>query len=461
MTIRAIIFSFLAVALVWAILTQGVAAYLADSTPESVLYLNANQPTALLNLAGKLIGANDNLRNLEPILGPDALPTEEPISKGSAIIAAGQNDEGRSAPSETGSGAAVPDAASQIKDWVTRALRNDPLNAKALRMLGQLAHAASDKERTDLLMEAAAQRSLHESAALYWMVRKNHRQGNYPMALYYADALLRTRTAMMGHLMPMFGEIAEDPEASSHLKHLLTKDSRWRSQFFAALPSHITDARTPLEILLTVKQSPAPPDSSDLRSYLHFLVRHKFHELAYYTWLQFLPQEQLKRAGRLFNGDFETAPSGAPFDWRFGGGSGVAIQNAPRPDQPNERALLIEFGAGRAEFAGITQTILLSPGTYHLGARYKSDLQSERGLVWDVTCAGASTPLGESISVGGTDASWKDLQFSITVPKTDCTAQTVRLSLDARSASEKFVHGSIWYDSLTITPDPDAAKLPE
>ena len=50
----------LAVFLVWEIATRGVAAYLAEASPEKAIGLRATEPTALLNLAEK------KLRDLDP-----------------------------------------------------------------------------------------------------------------------------------------------------------------------------------------------------------------------------------------------------------------------------------------------------------------------------------------------------------------------------------------------------------
>ena len=50
----------LGVFLVWEVVTRGIAAYLADSSPETTLYLRATESTALLNLA------EEKLRDLAP-----------------------------------------------------------------------------------------------------------------------------------------------------------------------------------------------------------------------------------------------------------------------------------------------------------------------------------------------------------------------------------------------------------
>jgi hypothetical protein len=253
--------------------------------------------------------------------------------------------------------------------------------------------------------------------------------------------------------------MAEDAEARIALERLLAGNPPWRAKFLAVLPSGISDARTPLNLLLSLKDTPTPPTAVDLRSYLNFLLGHKLYELAYYTWLQFLPAEQLNSAGLLFNGGFESTPSGLPFDWVITPGSSVTVEIASPPDEAAERALYVEFGHGRVDFRGVSQLIMLAPGTYRLAGRYKGETAGRRGLKWRLACAGEpSVVLGESAMAIGVASTWTDFEFGFAVPPA-CRAQRLDLLLDARSSSEKLVSGFLWYDELRIsrashTPDP-------
>jgi hypothetical protein len=105
-----------------------------------------------------------------------------------------------------------------------------------------------------------------------------------------------------------------------------------------------------------------------------------------------------------------------------------------------------------SEFGGVTQVIMLPPGTYQFQGKYKGNVIGRRGLQWRIACASrASSQIGESQMLVGVAMTWKPFDFSFTVPKSDCRAQSVRLAFGARSASEKFVSGSIWYDELQIS----------
>ena len=61
-----------------------------------------------------------------------------------------------------------------MQRWAERALREDPLNARALRILAQVAQHSSDHGKTEALMQGAVQRSLEESLAVFWMMRESY-----------------------------------------------------------------------------------------------------------------------------------------------------------------------------------------------------------------------------------------------------------------------------------------------
>jgi hypothetical protein len=250
--------------------------------------------------------------------------------------------------------------------------------------------------------------------------------------------------------MPILGKIAEYVDASD-LKQLLAGNPPWRREFFSRLPANISDARTPLDMLLSLKNTPTPPSSDELRSYLHLLISRGFYDLAYYTWVQFLPPDQLAKVGLLFNGDFETDPSGLPFDWIVRQGSGVSIKISERLDAEKGHALVLNFGAGRVDVLDITQLIILAPGHYRFQGKHNVNIASQRGLHWRITCVGQGAPqIGESPVAKGSVAAWQDFSFGFTVPETNCAAQHIKLVFDARWASEQFISGSIWYDDLQI-----------
>ena len=307
-------------------------------------------------------------------------------------------------------------------------------------------------------MEAATNLSLHQASALHWMMRENAEEGNYLGAIRYADALLRTRPHLTRDLMPLLGALAEHEGARVKLAELLAVNPIWRRQFFAHLTSNVSDARAPLKVLLDLKNTPNPPTSEELAPYLQSLINKGFYDVAYYTWLQFLPADEFGKVGRLYNGDFESPSSELPFDWKFTAGGGVTIDVVARLDIDGDHALRLSFGGGRVSSLGVDQVILLPPGGYRVVGKHDAEITSQRGLHWSITCLGKekqeNAVLGESSPV--TQASgggWQDFSFSFPVPEEGCPAQRLQLLFDARSASEQFISGSVWYDELKIERD--------
>jgi hypothetical protein len=399
--------------LTWLVISRSLVAFLATGAPEAALWLSPRDPEALLTLAERRLGL------------------------------AGPLDASRSH---------LADAATrdEIRALAETALVGDPLNARALRVLGQVALAAGDRPRAMAYLEKAARHSIHESAVLSWLMRAHYERMEYAAALYYADALLRTRNEAVADVLPLLGRMAETPDAVDALTSLLASNPPWRPGFLRVLPRVVSDARTPLKVLLPLRQTPTPPSLADIREYVGLLVQHRFYEIASYTWLQFLPPEQLSGAGFLFNGGFEHTPSGLPFDWQIHGGTGFTASIVSVPDAPGQRALHVEMGPGRVEFGGVTQVLLLGPGSYRLSAKHRGELAGPRGLVWRLSCLGGAS-IGQTAMVLGATPQWKELELAFTVPETECRAQQLALALDARMPSEQLVSGSVWYDELQVS----------
>lgn len=479
--LRTLAMAVLAAALVWLILSRTLVAHLAEVAPEAALWLRPSDSRALINAAERRLRRELETAMTTPATAPDAVraePSADPSNRLAAFSARSRDsdarDEGHSGTHKDGAtndddqtgqepdagapavpiwwltGNIDPELRREIKTMAERALRSEPLNPRALRLLGQIAEMDGDRERAERLMSAAAALSLHESFAHYWLLQERLKQQDTQAALHHGDILLRTRPDLVRNIVPAMGRLAEDEVARPRLEALLAQNPPWRNAFFANLPGAITDARTPLLLLLSLRASPHPPTTAELRGYLNVLLRSKLYELAYYTWLQFLPADQLASTGLLFNASFEHPLSGLLFDWAITQGTGATIDIAPNPDLGGRPALYIEFGQGRVSFGRIEQTVLLAPGTYRFQVNYRGEVKGRRGLRWRVSCVGSRQVLGESPMILGSSPSWQPSVLTFTVPPTDCRAQTLHLILDARSASEQFVTGAIWFTDLEI-----------
>jgi tetratricopeptide (TPR) repeat protein len=460
--------------LTWLVISRSLAVYFADAAPNAALWLDSQQPEALINLADHALNRPVKVAGTAAAdvdRGPKGqqLGTIEALNRSAAAVQ--QPQESYKGLVDDKPGAAEKANVnlvdlnrefetigldrsvdlSRIRAEAAAAVMRDPLNPRALRLLGQVADASRDEPDALKLMTAAAQISLHETAALYWLLLKSTEARDFKAAIYYADALLRTNPQLAPSVGPVLARFAEQKKAKDLIKTALERNPPWRQMFFAYLVGSVSDPRTPLDLLLTLRKSPTPPDLTVVSDYVNTLITHKLYELAYYTWLQFLPAEQLRTAGFLFNGNFDSKPSGMPFDWKISQGSGVDVDIVHTSDRFDGHALLVDFLYGRVDYRAVRELVLLAPGAYQLDGQYKGKLVGPRGMKWRVACADGGSQIAESPMISGPTSTWKDFRFVFTVPRTGCRAQYVRLDLDARMASEQLVTGSMLFDELHIS----------
>jgi hypothetical protein len=395
---------------------RGGGALVANAQPEAPVSLGLPQSTALLHLAEKQLAPPDFYAN------GDA-PVEEITPAMRASVA-----------------------------WATatKALQAEPLNARALRLLGEAADLRGAEDDAARLMYAAVHYSLRETRANVWLANYALKRKDFAEALARIDAIVRTDPNARAAVLPELLRLAMTPEATDTMVGLLASNPSWRPWLLEAMPARVGNAGALSDLYLKLMATRPPLSNAELKPYLDELVRQNRIEQAYYLWLQTLPEQRLSQLGFLYNGDFGLRPTNLPFDWVIDPIPSVTIRIAV-PAGGDGRALFVEFVQKRVPFRNVKQMTLLPPGRYRLSGRYKAiDLANRRGMTWRIYCAEQSALLAETARVSGTTLDWQAFETAFEVPRSGCRAQWLRLELAARVEVEQEVSGAIWYASMDI-----------
>lgn len=446
--------SALAAGLVWLIATTTLPFALAESAPEVALWLNPNNPKALVAIAEKRHAAVT--KRIEEL-------TRTPSKTAQNEVGATEQSE-RVSNSHGAANAVAPNSGiaedevvaslrAEIRDLATRAIAVDPLNATAYRLL---AGTYDDLSKVSRLMDKSAKLSRRESLANLWRINRSLAGRDYASALAEVDTVLRARPTLTIPFVPTLAElVTTSDEALQELAATLAKDPPWRRTFLIRLPRETAIPEVPMKLLFALRDLGSRVESIEIAPYLKNLIANGQPEIAYYTWLQFLPPEELEGLGLLYNADFAKEPSGQPFDWSVSKGRNVVAMFIPAAAAAGRSQLRLTFGGGRAEIPRLEQIVVLAPGRYRLSGDALSHLSGKRGLSWQVQCLYRDkTPLGQSQPISIRMKSWQRFEFAFEVPDDEkCKAQRVVLVHGARSASEEFLSGSISYSAFAISQD--------
>jgi tetratricopeptide (TPR) repeat protein len=332
-----------------------------------------------------------------------------------------------------------------------RALRTNPLDARALAVLALIAEQEGDAVRAANLMRLSGTRTWRDANTQAWLLNYEIGEGNFDQALIHIDALLRSNPRVLDLALPVFAAFALDKQTFDALARLFASNPPWRTQVLTRLSPQLSDVSRLTQLYAALEESKYPPSSSELKPYLDRLIKDGHYAEAYRAWRGPLPAGKRLEESFLYNGDFASPIDGLPFNWVFSPAPGANIKVVPSGRNGPGRALLLQFSGARVANFTVGQFILLKPGAYRFtGHVLAQPLRTERGLAWEISCAESPPNVLGRTNLIATSTPRTEFSTDFVVPEAGCRGQWLKLTLPARTASERQIEGQVWYDDLQI-----------
>lgn len=190
--------------------------------------------------------------------------------------------------------------------------------------------------------------------------------------------------------------------------------------------------------------------------YLGYLLRVRQFDEAVAVWLASVSRNRgdYMKPNRIFNGDFELAPSGSPLDWRIDQMEAAQIARDASAAHSGQYSMHLQFaGTQNVDFHHVSETTIVSAGTYRIEYFIKTDnITTNEGVrlhVYDPEHSGQLDVLTDA-STGTNDWEQKSAIFTVK-PQT----RIVRVEI-VRLPSRKFdnkIAGAAWIDGVKIVPN--------
>lgn len=331
-----------------------------------------------------------------------------------------------------------------------RAASANPAEGRAMALLGALREAGGDAASARQAMTHAAWLSPQRTdvqavLANYWL-----RQGDLGRALNHLNVVLRHGAEGAQQYYALLLKLAEEPRQQASFAPLLKEKLPWWPGFFAYAAENATRADSVRMLYHLQGNGPNAGNGNILRHFLARLQREGATTEAYFAWLNSLPKDRLGQLANIYNGGFELPISDLGFDWVRQRNPAAVVETSVTYGATGSKALHIAFNGQRIHFQNIYQQLMLAPGSYRLLGRVRPDsLQAERGMQWQIYCAGQSAPLGSSERFVGSEQ-WRHFSSQFKVPTNGCTTQILRLELMGSAALDYEATGSIWFDDMAV-----------
>jgi hypothetical protein len=255
----------------------------------------------------------------------------------------------------------------------------------------------------------------------------------------------------LSELLPIGAALAEAQESRPALVAALARNPPWRGNLISYIVKKAARPTVSYGLLSDLRKTESPPRVAELRMLLARLVHDQDFETAYFVWLDFLSDVELRKVGHLYDGEFELNSKDLLFDWTYRPMKNVELRIVPRGMSAADRALRVDFVNPSSRFANLSQLLRLHPGQYKLSGELKAEYEpADIGLVWRMYCIGGRERLVAETSPSIQSRNWMPFELAFDIPTTDCHTQMLRLELKALAVLDNKIKGSVFYDNIAI-----------
>jgi tetratricopeptide (TPR) repeat protein len=266
-----------------------------------------------------------------------------------------------------------------------RAIENQPINAKALRILGYVADAKGDTATAEKYVRMAAKLSRREPGAQLWLIEASARKGDVAQTLVHYDIALRTKPDTQTILFPRLVNAIEDREIRTALEPYIRTQNGWAQQFlyFANANSKNLPALVDLIVETGGLVDEESAKSQEL-GLLGRLVSESYFADARRLYLQMPGAKPSRLASAAFDNSDRDARFG-PMGWQLledpdAGGGFLGKTN-------DSQAMLSIYANSATTRPVATKLLYLKPGKYLFSARLANLDRGDGGFLrWQLRC---------------------------------------------------------------------------
>ncbi|MBK5930065.1 hypothetical protein CCR82_05885 [Halochromatium salexigens] len=348
--------------------------------------------------------------------------------------------------------------AAPAPEALRQAFQQNPTDPEPLLQTAPRLLAADETARADAMIEMAvrlrpADPTVHLRAGRFWMER-----GELEQALRHWLLTLEADPTATEAIFPLMRELADEAETREVLMPLAMTPPSWWPAFFADLAEHSADIGAVRAFYeLRTAMSFEPLTELERKHYIERLRREGRIVEAYLAWLNGLSPERRWELGLLYDGGFESEPTGWGFDWRMQGDETVLVNYTKTYGINGDQALHVLFREHEGPMAEVAQPLFLDPGEYRLSGRYRADrLATRGGLRWIVQCVQPDQSLLEESQRFLGSNKWDTFEVAFAVPAS-CDLQELRLVSVDEFGLSRAISGGIWFDEMRVRRIPPPA----